>query len=440
MLAERIRIYWDSQNNLDGLRGGEHSDWFCTAARPMIEGDDLGIYAFRPCKELLTVLVLSEERAAQIFEECSGDVNSWSTWKEEGTLTLENMFTWLEHGETADDAIFEPGIQDLIEDEFNMYLHHQRRINNNSNNGWLRTMFHDLTQQVVCQDLGHWMLYVAARPDHNYCLILYPYYAKYAQNYDGTLFRHIDLNIDAFLKNGRGGNAIQGSVSLDHESDKTGCTEVVRGFHRNIRDWWVEVHKRTKRKNRSWRLGGYVQEVKNLYTKVDAAKYGDWSPVPCPRGGVRITRPDIIHGSRASIGPGIRRTILPWYVAVSEDDKTLDVEECDTYADVSKAYMTRTPPQSTSSGLGYHYRAPIMFSASVTIPAPCPVGQAVVCQQPWNDPDVVKQAVELLGEDRDAALKTIRRSRVALLKAFKTAYQKQKEREMTLYKTDSFYR
>ncbi|MCJ1464250.1 hypothetical protein MMC07_002863 [Pseudocyphellaria aurata] len=92
-----------------------------------------------------------------------------------------------------------------------------------------------ITQQVMRQDLGHWLAYVAARPDHSPTLISFPYYAKYVFEKDaGSAFRHIDLNIEQFLATKRGANAIQGSVSLDDESEEAGCTELVKGFHNHI--------------------------------------------------------------------------------------------------------------------------------------------------------------------------------------------------------------
>lgn len=127
------------------------------------------------------------------------------------------------------------GVKQMIDDEFDLYLWHQCPVNGRSNNGWLRNMFFNLTQQIIRQDLGHWLLYVAARPDHRPQLISFSYYAKFVFEKDNsTGFKHVDLNIDAFLGTGRGGNAIQGSVSLDDESEEAGCTQLVKGFHRHI--------------------------------------------------------------------------------------------------------------------------------------------------------------------------------------------------------------
>ena len=75
------------------------------------------------------------------------------------------MFLWLETGITID-GDHESGVKNLIDDEFAMYLYHQYRIGGQSNLGWLRNMLYGVTQQIIRQDLGHWLAYVAARPDH----------------------------------------------------------------------------------------------------------------------------------------------------------------------------------------------------------------------------------------------------------------------------------
>lgn len=58
-------------------------------------------------------------------------------------------------------------------------------------------------------------------------------------------------------------------------------------------------------------------------------------------GGVRITHPATLHGSMQASGKDVRRTVLPWFVAVAEDGTTLDVEESDNYEQVGFAHLTR---------------------------------------------------------------------------------------------------
>ena len=49
------------------------------------------------------------------------------------------------------------------------------------------------------------------------------------------------MNVPQFLDTGRGGNIIQGSVSLDDETAAGGCTEIVPGFYHYLRAWWEDV-------------------------------------------------------------------------------------------------------------------------------------------------------------------------------------------------------
>ncbi|PYI31566.1 hypothetical protein BP00DRAFT_456892 [Aspergillus indologenus CBS 114.80] len=56
-------------------------------------------------------------------------------------------------------------------------------------------MYFSIGQQLMRQDPAYYLLYVLARPDHNWKLVSYPYYAKFAQPGDSTFFRHIDINI-----------------------------------------------------------------------------------------------------------------------------------------------------------------------------------------------------------------------------------------------------
>ena len=303
-------------------------------------------------------------------------------------------------------------------------------------------MLYSVTQQVIRQDLGHWLAYVAARPDHCPTLISFLYYAKYVFEEDtGTAFQHIDLNIDLPLATGRGINAIQGSVSLDNKSAKAGCTELVKGFHNYIGAWWRKVREQAAASNTDLGAGGLTQELKRLYAAADAAEYGRFIPVPCVKLGVRITQPDIIHGSMKSSGSSIRRTVLPWYVAIAQDGFDLDVQECDSYPEVANAHFTQMAPRTTPSGHPNKYgKIPYRFPPSVKVISPTVVGQALVCQRTWTDPLVVRSARVLLGNNRSAAQDMINRHRAELLAAFKAAYDEQKQAEMELFDDNSYFK
>ena len=91
-------------------------------------------------------------------------------------------------------------------------------------------MFHSLIQQVMQQDPVYWILYVTLQSDHNYHLISYLYYTKYAKSDDSIFFWHIDLNLTDLITNNCGSNQIQGMVLLDDEQ-KDQCTQILSDIH-----------------------------------------------------------------------------------------------------------------------------------------------------------------------------------------------------------------
>ncbi|KAL8834399.1 MAG: hypothetical protein Q9170_003767 [Blastenia crenularia] len=108
--------------------------------------------------------------------------------------------------------------------------------------------------------------------DGNIKLVSYPYYAKYASSGDAAFFRHIDMNVSMFPASNRGANIIQGSVSLDEET-KDGCTEIVPGFWRNIKERWRRVGLRGSAAT------GFVHSLENRYTEEDVQAFVDFVPV-----------------------------------------------------------------------------------------------------------------------------------------------------------------
>lgn len=240
------------------------------------------------------------------------------------------MFDWLWTGAGWGETN-EAGIGALIDHEFNMYLHHQAQRNLSPNCVWLRTMVHSLTQQIVRGDLTYYAVYVCMRPDLNRRLVSYPYYAKFATLGDTTAFRHIDLNVPKYLKTGKGGNIIQGSVSFDNETERN-CTEIFPGFHQVIGRWWADVKTGDRTISKAMEHDRPIHGLEKFWLPEHAKTYGDFMPVPCQRGDARITLPTIPHGSTPKnlTSQERRRTLLPWYVAVDEADERLDNEESDS--------------------------------------------------------------------------------------------------------------
>lgn len=435
-LQHRIQILYQHRDDLDSLRTGPDTyTWFRQADRPAVPVDSLGIYAMM-ATDSLGLIQVTDVHAEQLVGEVAGDAGAWSLWQRDGSLNIVGLFAWLFDGVRIGNE-FEEGIGPYIEEEFLMYEHHQREINGKPNRGWLRTMLYSLTQQLIRQDLQYYLLYVAMRPDHCSRLVSYPYYTKFARPGDSTVFRHIDMNIPEFLETGRGGNIIQGSVSLDDETAETGCTVIIPGMHKRLGEWWKDVLSRSGGEKVQG-TSGRVHNVQPLWHSSDAAKYGDWTPVPCSRGDVRITKPELIHGSTETTA--IRRTILPWYMGVESDGSTLDTAESGSWDQLCIAHARQTAPYSSPSGHPNMFGAiPHRFAPATRLTLDSAVSQALVCGRHWDDPAVIQEANLLLGPDRAAASCLINKVRMQGLRVFKARYQEQVAAERVCFGRASYW-
>ena len=262
----------------------------------------------------------------------------------------------------------------------------------------MRNMMYSLTQQLVRQDPGYWLVYTLLRSDHSYRLISYPYYTKSQQPGDPTAFRHIDYNIESMAA-GRGVRQIQGSLSLDDEYADD-CTEIVPGMHRHLLDWCSTLHQRGLASH------GYIQAIEgDTLTEEDLEKYGTrWVPVPCKAGEIRVTDPRIPHGA---LGPAVRprRTILPWYVAENEDGD-MEVQEAGGREELAHAHATFTPPPRSPSGHPNMYgKMDTPFAANVHLDGLGPISDALIGRRQWTDPEVSFLVFNLLLHPESTATK-----------------------------------
>ncbi len=314
-----------------------------------------------------------------------------------------------------------------------MYKYHLRdQVDGQAHRGWMRHMFYSLIQQVVRQDPAYWAIMAAARPDKNYRLISYPYYTKDTSKGDSTGFTHLDINVGRLVKSGRGINVIQSSLSLDDE-DEDGCTMLVPGFHRWIAEWWARVVER--RENRD----GYTTNAKNIYTAQDQQDFGRLVPVPCKRGTIRISRPEILHGSTA-VANKRRRIVFVGHYGIQTDHETLDLDEAERWTELVKCHQAFVTPRKSTSGEGFRYGRPTFTFRGVTkLNHTSNVGDAMVGARRWDDPRVMKERDILLGADDEAALRMVAVIRSRLVSEFIDAFPSVKKAEMEAYGNRSFY-
>ena len=88
-----------------------------------------------------------------------------------------------------------------------------------------------------------------------------------------------------------------------------------------------------------------------MYTPQDAHHFGiKWTAVPCKRGEVRVSMPHLLHSAK---GPGKRvcRTLMPWFVALQDDFKTLKVAKGGTWSMLLATHRDLLAPSYTLSKL-----------------------------------------------------------------------------------------
>jgi hypothetical protein len=416
-MMERLGTLQDNKGRTDELVREERTrEWFRMSGRPAHSDDSLGPFRFH-----------AKERKEFSFDEdvvwkrfASGQAKE--KFVEDGNVVITGVFDW----------IFEDAeLMGMVNVEFEMYRYHLREQNGKSNWGWCRNMWYSLVQQVMRQDPVFYALNVAARPDQMWRLVSYPYYTKSAVLGDRTEFRHVDLNIPRFLSCGRGGNLVQSAISIDDE-EEDGCTIIVPGFHRHVREWWDQVVDRKEDKD------GLIHSVQHIYKDVDEVSFGTFKPVVCKRGDVRLTLPQIIHGSTGC--PRQRRVIFPWLMAVQENGK-MELEECGIWNDVATAHRRMEAIKRGPSGKCHQFSlGSRQFDGGVEIRGVTALGDALVGTRDWDSRAVLMERDTILGKDKEAAWKMIEGGRREMKRAWKDGFEKMMTLEMEVYGDNSYFR
>lgn len=416
-LTARLVYLYHEFADLDEIKEDDDTHtWFRQGRRPAHEWDERAVYRFNPIKPKTFTFDWKS-----ILDSISPDI--LPTWERDGNVILDGFFTWW-WNIPADESM--KSIGKILAIEFEMYQHHIRRSNDNSNLGWARNQLYSVGQQLMRQDPFYYILYACLRPDKQWRLISYPYYAKNAIPGDSTGFRHLDVNLPLLARKQHGINMIQGSVSItDEEPDD--CTEIVPGMHRYTKQWHERVEKR------GIELAGEVIRVEGrVLTKGDLAEFNtDWTPVPCKKGGVRVTQPSIPHGA---LGPckRPRQTMLPWLVEIKENHVELEIAASGSWSKIAAASTNKVAPPSTPSGLSNNYkRIPYAFPAHVNVGGLGALSDALVGRVRWTDAGVIAERNIMLGDDRHKAMAFVERWRkravIQANEAFEHSVQAEKE-------------
>jgi hypothetical protein len=416
-LCQRLEnVYWH-RSKLTRLRQKTKPHWFRRSCREELPQDLRTVCRYPRLQE-----ARFNFDPVQVFERHAG-AGSWETWQRDGTINVAGLFSYLD----------QPDVREMIDVEFAIYRHHHHTPTGTSRLGWLRNMHHSLVQQLVRQDPAYYALTAAARPDRGWRLISYPYITKDTDaGGESTGFLHMDLDLEGFLEDGRGGSRLTSSLSIDDE-DMLGCTVMVKGLHRHLSAWHTRLLKR------GWRGSGPTTNCMGIYTAEDRAEWGEPVGTPCTAWGVRLTLPQIIHGSTpASVRR--QRTILPWFMHIAQDHEQLEIAGCLSWSEVRRCHLDLEVPGRDPSGYGPRLGAPKeRFGGSVVLGSTSAVGDALVGRRKWTDAETVRERDVLLGPDSAAASEYVREVRSRLVSRYRAAFSSMVQTEQEQFGPQSYF-
>lgn len=415
-IISRARLAFEHRASLDQFRNTNYS-WFARSAREIALAELLEPFRFQSNTNPDFTF-----DALAVMERFAGH-NAAQQWDRDGNLLIPNLLNYIRQ----DRQLYE-----MIGQEFDMYEHHFQPHTSKPKMGFLRNMFFSLTQQLVRQDPAWYALNAACRPSHDWRLISYPYVAKKVVPGERTGFAHTDVNIAKWVEYGHGANQLTSSVSLDYEKP-TDCTEIVPGFHHHAVEWYNRLVKRGTEPT------GTTTNAVKLYLPEDEQSFGSFQPQVCGPGDVRITRPEIIHGStpNATIP---RRVIYPWFTAIKEDHHTLEIPGQLSWGEVAACHRDMLAPRSGVGGDTVSFSCPVYrFAAGIHMPSSSALSDALIGRRSWEDPEVLLQRDILLGANAQASHDYVRRTRKELVKNFKTSFHKMVSIEQSAFGTNSFF-
>lgn len=212
------------------------------------------------------------------------------------------------------------------------------------NKNWLKIMFYNFIQQIICQNFQYWFFYVCFWFDRNIQLINYLYYVKFVKSENYTFFKHIDINVFMYVKNDRGSQIIQNSMSLNNENVMN-CIKIVFEFHRHIKNWWKRIERR------KICLNNWMHSLKKIYVKKNVEIYENFILVLCLRENVQITMLKILHESIHNIKNIKRKIMFSWFVEIWKNEKTLNNKKFDNLTKLQLIHKQQIAFALTSSNL-----------------------------------------------------------------------------------------
>ncbi len=241
------------------------------------------------------------------------------------------------------------------------------------------------------------------------------------------------MSISKYLVDDYERNIIQRSLFLNDKSFKR-CIEIVSDFHKHIEKWWAKV------KTREMMINDHIHDLKNIWLKENVIKYDDFIFVFCQQDEVHVMRSEILHKSTHNNDDIKCKIILSWFVAVSQNDQTLNNEKFDKWRNIARVYATQKVINLTLSDLINRFKLILYrFSASTQLYLNSLISQTLICRIIWNDSVVQAQTNVMLRVNHEWADCAINRHWFEALRTFRKVYNMMKMIERLFYEADSFF-
>ena len=346
-------------------------------------------------------------------------VGAMEMFLEDGNVVVPGVFDWI---------VKDGELRGMADAEFEMYRHHLRNEEGAGNDGRCRNMWHSLVQQAMRQDPVFYALNVAARPDRNWRLVSFPYFTKYGKAGDGTACDDTEIDVEQLCKWGRGASTVRTAVSMDDEF-ADGCSTVVPGFQRQIREWWREARSR----------GSGSDSMEDMYSKEDEARYGEFVRVVCGRGDMRMSLAQLMHGSTGDC-VRVRRVVEPWLMGVDSNHDRLEMKECGSWEEVSAAHRNMWAMKVGPTGQKHEF--PVgegRFAGSIEMRGMSAIGDALVGARRWDSRAVLSERDLILGSDDGEAWKYVGRVRKRVKEEWKRCFKTMVEAEASEYGEKAYF-
>ncbi|KAI9781623.1 MAG: hypothetical protein M1839_005840 [Geoglossum umbratile] len=243
---------------------------------------------------------------------------------------------------------------------------------------------------------------------------------------------HLDLNTTQYVKDSSGGNLLSSSIAIDDEQPD-GCTIVVPGFHHHIHEW----HKGLI--DRGEDTAGYTNNCSAAYRAQDRKDWGELVPMPCPALGLRLTRPEIIHGSTPH-SYRRRRSLFAWHTGIDDTHTKLDLKGTLSWNDLATCHRDLEAPSREPSGQAPRYGLPgFRFPGSIIVGSSSAIGDALIGRRKWTDPQVLQERDILLGDNNKAAHSYVSWVRAEMVERFKEAFKQLEVIETEAFGENSYF-